>query len=78
MNDERNFKLEKLNFRIDYSGSLPYLEIENDTSMLHVRAPIQEVEKLYNFIENFLTIYSQAEKNQEKDKVIILPYSDEK
>ena len=78
MNDERNFKLEKLNFRIDCSGSLPQLEIENDTSMLHIRAPIQEVEKLYKFIENFLAIYSQAEKNQEKDKVIILPYSDEK
>ncbi len=78
MNNEESFKLEKLNFRIDHSGSLPQLEIENDTSMLYIRAPIQEVEELYKFIQNFLTIYSQTEKSQEKDKSIILSYSNEK
>jgi hypothetical protein len=45
--------------------------------MLHIRAPIQEIEELYKFIQNFLSIHSQAKKNQEADEVIILSYSGE-
>jgi hypothetical protein len=78
MNDVKIFKIEQLHFRIDSSDILPQLEIESEKSMFHIKPTMKEVEKLYNFLGDFLEIYSESEKKKGESNVIILPYSGEK